>query len=327
MTKLLLVSMPKSDGVKCLTDITTSEGKLDRFSKICETIAQAKGLDSNRVSKLIEEKTGLTNLKVIGRHLHILSILGLIQRETGKFNVTSRGKALSRATQKQNSSLERVLFFRSFFGEIPNQLFLVLEVVGRNESKGIEKNTFDYFQLPKDLNPCSKPFEEPAFGNEVPLLPSNYLKQNMLNKFETMVCWLSQLNLVKKGNSALWLTDKGQKLFDMVRTDGLSVLSANVYNYASRVYGSNTQEFDFKEDRGEFVRILREASFYFKGQQNISDLIAAQEYVSAFYATKGFSIGEKKFFGYVQELELDGSIRSVILGRDGKPMFFIMAEG
>jgi len=308
-----------------LTDITTSEGNLTRLSLICEIIARIRTSDSTELFKTIKEETGLTNNKVIGRHLHILTTLGLVTKVFGTYLVTSSGKALVKFHAKGSNVLnktEKIMFFKSFFCSIPEQLYWVIHTIGKKHRAGINENAIEYFYSSPARAIWLKTIDRAVrkkFDKDRPLT------RGMINKFETMLYWLSQLDFVKK-QEIIRLTEKGLKLLRIFPANAnAKELSVKVYSIATQLYNEeNFQQYDQNIHKKELINVLREAYQLFRGEQDLSDLIAIQEFTSAIFASSGIILEQTRFYEIIQELALDGTVKSIILGRDGKPAFLVM---
>jgi hypothetical protein len=263
-----------------LTDITTSEGNLSRLSLICEIIARTKPYDRTKLYEAISEAARITNPKVIGRHLHILKTIGLIGDAYETYLATGRGKALVRLRSERIrviNKAEKVVFFKSFFTSIPEQLYWVIYTVGKNERAPLEKNAHDYF------------FSSPARSIWIRTVRRALQKRNkkhkaltrgMKNKFETMLYWLSQLDILKKGKR-VWLTKYGLKLLNTFPSNVGDIPSSVYYMAALLYYGQFIKFFDLRRHRDDLVDVLREGNRLFRGEQNLSDIVAIQEFVSA----------------------------------------------
>lgn len=306
-----------------LTDITTSEGNLSRLSLICEIIARARLHDRAKLYKAITEEAGITNPKVIGRHLHILKTIGLIGDVHETYLVTSRGKALVKLRNqrvKVINKAEKVVFFKSFFTSIPEQLFWVIYIVGKNERALLEEIAHEYFYFSPARSIWIRTIKRAIQRGSK---KDKTLTRGMRNKFETMLYWLSQLDILKKGNR-VWLTKNGLKLLDAFPRN-VGDAPSSVYHLAALLYyGQFIKFFDLNRQKNDLINVLREGNRSFRGEQNLSDIVAVQEFASAILVTNGIVLEEKRFYEAIQELSFDGTIKSVILGRDGKPAFLVM---
>lgn len=306
-----------------LTDITTSEGNLGRLGLICRIIAEARTLSQAKLYKIIKGQAGLSNPKVIGRHLHILKTVGLVAKRSESYFATGRGKALYKLHPQSADILgdsERTIFFKSFFVSIPEQLYWLVHIVGSNEGASLDKIALQYFFSSPAKNIWIKTIEYAAKRQTV----DGLLTEGMLNKFDTMLYWLSQLRILEK-KKTVWLTEKGRNLLKSLSQKDNLDFSLEVYYCSAMLYGNeNVQQFDFSKHRTDFINVLREGNHLFRSEQELSDLVAVQEFVSAVFAISGIALEEKRFYEIIQELGLDGTIRSIILGRDGKPAFLVM---
>ena len=316
--------MSSESRTSCLTDITTSEGDLNRLSVMCQTIARIKVHNLQRLFEIIEKEIGLTNYKVVGRHLHILVSIGLIEKTLGTYFITSRGKALVKLRSQDPcvlSRAEKVIFFKSFFISIFEQLYWVIYTIGKNEGATFEKNALDYFYSSAAKNIWLETLQHAAKKGS----SDKPLTRGMINKFGTMLYWLSQLDIVRKG-SRLWLTGKGTRLLDdFSKNDNIKRLSSTVYYLTTQLYAENyRRHFNLSDDRNQLIGVLREGSQLFRGEQDLSDVVAIQEFVSAVFASGGIVLEENDFYVTIRELGLNGTVRSIILGRDGRPAFLVM---
>jgi len=239
------------------------------------------------------------------------------------YRVTGRGKALVRLRSERIrviNKAEKVVFFKSFFTSIPEQLYWVIYIVGKNERAPLEENAHDYFYS----SPARSIWIETVRrtlqrGNK----KHKALTRGMKNKFETMLYWLSQLDILKKGKR-VWLTKSGLKLLNNFPSNVGDSPSSIYYMAALLYYDQFIKFFDRSRHRNDLVDVLRKGNRLFRGEQNLSDIVAIQEFVSAILVINGIVLEEKKFYEAIQELSFDGTINSVILGRDGKPAFLVM---
>ncbi len=307
-----------------LTDITTSEGKLGRLGLICEIIAKTKVHDHNRLFEVIAEKAGITNYKVIGRHLYILSAIGLLVKTPEAYLVTSRGKALIELRSRYVGVLnkaEKTVFFKSFFSCIPEQLYWVIYTVGKNKRAKLNENAIEYFYSSPAKSIWTRTVEKAIRkGNK-----DRPLTRGMINKFETMLYWLSQLDITRKMDR-VWLTEKGFKFLEAFPKDfNTKEFASKIYYIATLLYGDeNIRCFDPAIHKNDLVNVLHKGNELFRGERDLSDLVAIQEFASAIFASSGIVLEEGRFYDIIQEFGLDGTIKSVILGRDGKPAFLVM---
>ena len=195
-------------------------------------------------------------------------------------------------------------------------------MVGKNERATLEENALRYFYSSPARGIWVKTVEK---ANQVEENKVGPLTRSMLNKFETMLSWLSQLDLIRKGEK-LWLTSKGLKFLEGFSKDiGIKEISSKIYSIAAQLYSDESiQYFELTRHRDNLVNKLREGNRLFQGEQGLSDIIAVQEFVSAIFAANGIVLEEGMFYEIIQKLALEGIVKSIILGRDGKPAFLVM---
>lgn len=172
-----------------ITDITTSEGSLKRFSRICKLFGdQGRAMPRNRVVQLIKDQIGLKSDKVIGRHISILEKLSIIENKEGMYILSSEGKVLYDFVEdlKNNNELnsyEITFYFRTLFTHLFDQLYPLLKTIDKYNGKGRDFIIIQYFE-----------------NEDLKLWKKRTAKINLENKFRCMEKWLQTLNIKMLNN-------------------------------------------------------------------------------------------------------------------------------
>jgi len=304
---------------KKLTDITSSEANLPRFSYIIKNIYDSVYVDEKKIINIFEH-SGIKNKKVINRHLHILKILDLILRRGNNYYVSSNGKIIANFYKKHYllTKGEKAVYFQQFFKKIYNQLFYLIETVRLNENlyltfkDSFENNVINYFSLDviqkiwnrKTLQDSIKSYNE-----------TGILKRGIKNKFETMEKWLEYLDLITK-NSEIKLTSIGKKIYEELLNNNTEEIIKKTSLY---IINNNINKIEINKDYKELKNYYIKAIKLFTNKEGIGDLIAINGYVFINLAlNKSLYMDEKSNKLILYKLQNENIIRSFILNRQGK---------
>lgn len=200
-----------------ISDITSSEGKLSRFSDICLILGEKpkKNLD---LFELIKKHTGLTNKNVIERHLAIMDKLGLIQKKQdfgfSRIAIDSYGKALNYFNKNFLRENDRVLHIHeqiiySYLIMELEQIRSIFDILINDKEKDRDLIIIKYFYRLKN----KKIWSNKSINNGIREWEnSNKLNRSFQNRFRCMEMWLEDLFLLKK-NPYLTYTEKSQLLY------------------------------------------------------------------------------------------------------------------
>lgn len=190
---------------KGITDLTTTEGDIRNFTRICHLIKKG-GMAENRLIELTRKDQTIrrTNTKVIKRHLSILVHLKLISKDREFYTLDSYGKMLRVLTGNEDLSkphpteLEKILYFVVFLTRrsLP-QLALLLYTMSRNPDLSRDEIIYRYY--------------EDFLATRIILWDRTRLRRRLQiyktrgesrrpesNRFDCMRYWLEHLGLVSK---------------------------------------------------------------------------------------------------------------------------------
>lgn len=319
--------MSKRITVIGISDITSSEGKLERFTKICELIGSEKRVARNRVEKLIQKRIGspFHNRKVTQRHLVILEKMGIIGKMGEIYVLSSEGKALYELVRKSSrpnglSLEERVFYFKMLFTSVlKNQLIKLLEVICEHESEERRKIIGHFFRTELARNLWNKTVIErnlTRLGGRIPTF--------FQNKFGCMELWLKDLGLMKRLKQKIELGTGAKTFLAKVAKEGN--LKDKIYELIGIALTCEAIPFDYVKHKDEFLQIFKEAYLLFKTQADISDIRSIRTFVCINLLMKKIKMEEKEFDVAAEKLWKEGIIRSIMLGRDGKPAYVVLSK-
>jgi len=312
-----------------ISDISSSEGKLRRFTFLCNLIKSEKGLTRKKLENLAEKRIGspFQNRTVTQRHLIILEKVGLIEKAGGIYTLSSEGKALCELAQESKATTqlsfeERVIYFKTMFTSIlKEQLIEFLEVVQQHANKSRKEIISSYFSTELARNLWSKATIE---KNLIRLHESGKISTFFENKFRCMEMWLEDVGLIKREKDKIIPKTNMEILLDEVRKE--SDIKNKIYELMGAILVGQTTLFDYSKHREEFLKIFEKAYSLFKTEADISDIKAIMTYVCVNLLKNKIIMEEEKFNALIKSLWSEGVIRSVMLGRDGKPAYVALSK-
>ncbi len=312
-----------------ISDITSSEGRLHRFTLICKVIGSEKGLTRKKAGHRIEKELGVPfiNKKVIQRHLIILEKLGIIENRGGLYLLSSEGKALDAMVDElplmnDLSFEERVFYFKIMFNSIlKEQLIKFLEVIREQSYMERKKIVYQFFSTNLAQNLWNVTTIE---KNLKKLGESRKIPTFFENKFRCMEMWLEDIGLIVREKNRLSLHEKGKIFLDEIGK--LVDKSYEYYGLIGQIFVSNVTPFLYDKHRQIFVELFKKAYYRFRSELYTSDIRAIRIYTCINFLKRNIKLEEKEFDEVINTLSLEGIVRSVMLGRDGKPAYVTLSE-
>lgn len=315
-----------------LTDLTTSEGQLTRFTQICHVLHPEGKLRGDRLAGLTREKVGLANIKVIRRHIRVMEVLNLIDYEDGLYSLSSEGRALWALTPGEPGRIlnlaEKILYLRSLAIYIPTQFTSVLAAISENTGQPREHIINSYGKrLLNHLIPW-KDADTVRFrlSKEPPSIP-----RKLQNNFDCLLLWLKQIKLVDL--QELQITKLGEELTRAQATQGMEHMKM-IYRVASAyVYGEPgcLPEFDYqsKKQRERFLGLFNDAYALFElPELHVSDVVSMRLYVCIKLMVEGRLLLDELSFGQlIRTLSHERIIQSVMTGRNGELGYISLGAG
>ncbi len=317
-----------------LADLTTSEGQLHRFTGICHIMRPEGLMETDMLVPLIQKELGLTNVKVIKRHLRAMESLGLVTRENGGYVLSSEGKALcALVPAKSNKTLElaeKVFYFRALALYLPLQFSSALGAISQNAGGPIERVITSYGQRVLSNSTCST-WEDKAYLSLHFSRQPDSPPRKVRNNFDCFRFWLQQLGLVNP--QRLQLTSMAQKLLGLFSKEGAE-LQEKIYWAASAYVGDAPGclpdfRYEHKPSRARFLELFRKAYALFERPQlRLSDVRSISVYVCMSLLIERYCVLEEKTLRrLIRRLANEGIVQSAIAGRDGKLSYISLDSG
>jgi hypothetical protein len=321
-----MYELKKRNGI---SDISSSEGRLRRFTFLCKIIKSEKGLTRKRLESLVEKEIGspFRNKTVIQRHLIILEKIGLIESSGGLYTLSSDGKALCELTPESQiitplSFEEQVIYLKALFtSSLKYQLIELLEVVRLYSNKSRKEMISNYFSTELAQSLWNKTTIE---KNLKRLNESGKIPTFFENKFRCMEMWLEDTGLIKKEKNKILLKPSAEKFLDRIKEE--SIIRNEIYGLIGTVLIGKGVSFNYSKHREEFLTRFKEAYPLFKSGSDISDIRAIMTYVCVSLLKNRIIVEEESFNKAVKSLWSEGIVKSVMLGRDGKPAHVVLSE-
>lgn len=323
-----------------ITDLTTTEGNLRNFSRICKLVHSHEPLSRKRLIEFVKNYALIKrrNEKVIGRHISILENLGLLKKINGEFCLSSEGEVLYELIRdiddrEEKSSLhEKVFYFKAFFGQTTfAQLSLLLKVMRENEGKAKDEVTAQYFKV--ILRSGIRLWRRDALKRRLDKYErTSVLKRPEKNRFDCMKMWLRALGLIKN----LSLTPTGERVLseiDLKQKLTSNPLSCykntrnNIYRLAcfliKKQHGCIRFNYNNGKHRKIFLELFKEAYFKFERPTlRLSNVKSIGTWISLnLLVPHSIVLEEREFNSLVDKLYRDGIIESIVPGDYGKTTY------
>ncbi len=319
-----------------ITDLTTTEGNLRNFSRICKYVSNKVG--RHQLIELIKRDHHINrkNKKVIERHLKILEKLNIINYQNSDYRLDDLGEVLYAIVAKVPNSQdyltleEKIFYFVTLFSGVTfGQLTLFLKNMDINKGKSKNEIMVEYFRsyLESPLKIWKRNSVEKCIGKYE---KTGIFPRSFENKFDTMRLWLRSLELVKE----LELTNTGKLVLQKInfRDEFPANISLvyqstidNLYQIASLLLYKSAVRFNlnlnshwkffietFNEGYQKFNRPLLDFANY----RSIKKWTSIRLLISY-----GIILEDKVFDKLVMELHEKGVVKTMILGDDGKIAF------
>lgn len=305
---------------KFLTDLTTSEGRLHRFTSICHIIRGRGIVDINTLFPLISQRLNLTNAEVVRRHLRVMELTGLLAQQDGGYMLTSEGKALCALVPPDSGDglevAEKVFYLRALSLYLPIQFSSILLAVSENPGGPRERAINRYGE---ELLAAGIPWKKRDVLKVILAREPDSPPRTIRNNFDCFRLWLRQLDLVHR--RGLLLTDIGMKL-DAIAGTGFSNLRQNIYQAASTYVCGEQECPEYKDtaDREGFLQLFQKAYRLFERPElRLSDVRSIGPYVCVKLLIEGKRVlSEQSFLDLVRKLVNEQILQAAMTGRDGK---------
>lgn len=309
-----------------ISDLTSSEGKLWRFSWICRLIYPRGILPREQIALIVQKEIGLTHRAVVGRHLRIMTHLGILDCEDHEYAVSSEGKALlelirNKASETDLTLPEKIYYLRVLFGRVQPQLHTILVTLKEHEGEPEVAIAAAYFS--KILDSRLQLWNLDTLREGLRMYESKrLLPRSLENKFDCMEMWIRQLDLLKPGS--LNLTSTGHGVSNAISSRKISLLDS-IYGLANVFIAGNA----YSLPRFSYLNATHKVIFhklfevaydlFYRLELRMSDARALKCFVCIkLLVDHHLTMEETDFDGLINVLASEGMIKSPMVGRDGK---------
>lgn len=312
----------KSERLRGITDVTSSESRLGKLVLIGGMLREGpKPLTILR--GLIASQVGLRNESVIRRHLRLAETLDLLRTEGGRARLTGSGRALlslNRPAALKDltlSAYDQAYFVEALFDVATLQLVRLMQVIGQERKSEPEAVIIRYFERNGDL-----PWVQATVRTSLDAFRRSGVVPRLLrHKVTCMVGWLRDLGIVEiptpyrltlAGDSILSLWEEDRRRF----TTGLAYIAAT----ALSVGGTRMTRLDQKHLPPWLVDYAVEVARQTQSGLSMTPFDEASVLCRLkLLVERGIVVEPEDFYELVKEAWRQRKVRSIILGRDGKP--------
>lgn len=318
-----------------ITDLTTTEGKIRNFSRICKYVL--KGVEHSQLIELIRNDPYCrrTNESVIDRHLKILEKLKIIKWQDTKYYLSDLGEVLYSIVKGIEDSREdlnldeKIFYFKVMFcGVTFIQLSLLLKTISENKGKPKGEIMTEYFKF--FLKIRAKLWERGSIEDCLRKYQrTGIFSRSYENRFDTMKMWLQNLGLVKN----LDLTSIGKQILHEIDPEGQLPLNldllyiktcSNVYKLTRLFLECPVVEFNSTSDDHwkSFLDVFKRGYTQFERPMKFSNIRAIKTWISIrLLVSHSIILEETIFDSLLYRMQEAGIIKSMMLGDDGKAAF------
>lgn len=202
-----------------LTNITSSEGILARFSDICRKLDYGNYTKS-QLHRIIQDSFNLSNEKVRERHLHIMVKLHLLAHvkidNKSYYHLDLNGKIINSLDLKKRTNVrhlfqkEKIIYLNELFNSLKIQLGLMIKTISKYNGYNRDFIISKYFESALEYDIWNKAIITKGINS---YYNNNKHIRSFENRFRCMEKWLEDLELIlKKEDNNLRLTRKGSQL-------------------------------------------------------------------------------------------------------------------
>jgi hypothetical protein len=306
-----------------ITDITTSEGSLKRFSLISK-LFYPHALTTSAAFEVVKRKFELTNKAVVYRHFRIMEKLGVLKRVVDGYALSSGGRALYEFVlddaQPTLNPYEKIFYFDAIFGNPSHslQFQLLIDSVAKH-SGNKDEIIRSYFEAVLEAPARLWPKNRIKLGLNL-FVRDQKFPRSFTNRFGGMESWLKSLGILEGRGAVIKLSRIGEALH--LNKAALEA-SGDVFSFASIFINREPYSLphliyeSHKMVLMDFIRLAYEK--FEVPQLKVADAQTIEKWVRiALLVDKNLVIEKKSFEEFIHRLYKEGELQSVTIGRDGK---------
>ena len=310
-----------------LTEFTDSESKLSRLVRIT-SMAVDQPRPFATLVRLSKAQIALNNISVVDRHVRLARRLRLLEKSNDRFRATDRAKALLKldgppSSSESLSQYDKVFFTQALLQEAPVQLLILMKAIEHEQGRPWGSVVIEYFKhyeyLPWKHQTIVRSLSSYEMSGHVPRL--------LEHKVSAMAGWLRDLGLTAPRGPPR-LTQSGDMLLSHWSMDR-HTLDLEPLQAARIVCGiAQAKEFTIRPFDTSIIErateILRTSPAPFG---MVSYEYARFRVTCSLLVESGIVLNENIFRALVDDLWKKGVVRSILMGREGKPEAITLDQG
>lgn len=306
-----------------LTEFTNSESRLERLLALAYMVSDGpKGIET--LAKRAERELHLANREVFGRHLRLAERLHLVQREGtgGLVSATDLTRALqsldrgSRPKDRILSRYDRIAFASALFKEADYQLMTLVSLIESQPKSHPAAIVVSYFDTTPDL-PWPK---EGVERNRRLFRESAKTPRLWEHKVSAMVAWLRSLGMVTP--SGVYAVTPAGRAALLEWRRGVGEFRRRPLHVAAIATG--TPLFDSKPGTSTDLLISEKVTNAIRGARAPLGMVSYEFVhvlsVLSIVVQDGIAVESGAFYEVVKRLWKSGVVRSIVMGREGRPV-------
>ncbi len=309
-----------------VSDIAYSERSLAKFSTICRILRGREARsEQKKLLEAIKSRAVLTR-KAVERHLSIMNHWKLVE---SRYSLIGDGKAVAEFSLRGRAHLdlslpEKILFFKALFTTASSpQLLEMLRSINVVESGDRSEIVVHFFKTTTALQVWGPSAIERGL---VKYRDENKISSFFQNKFGCMLGWLYDVDFLELNQDrTIRLSDRGRQTFESMESS--KTPSNNIYGFSAQLLGLKVNSFrlEVSSDNATFRARLLEAYDLFGGKHGLADYFACSSYVCTnLLAKDNLLIEDLEFRQSLAEMTRNGTVRSIMMGTQGKPAYFTL---
>lgn len=306
---------------KGLTEFTNSESKLERVLALSYML-----MDGPKTPEVLAKRAGrelgITSLDVLGRHLRLGERLGLLQRSGSLLNSTDAARALRSLDSNRPvtagglSPYDKLALAMWLFREADYQLMTLVAVIGASIDAHPASVTVSYFGSTPNL-----PWPREGIDRNLRAFRASARTPRLWeHKVTAMVAWLRSLGLVKP-TGVYALTDSGRYALKLWQ-EGTRTFRRSPLRVAAVSTGLSLRDSTPEAPWPDWL--VGDISQRILASRGTLGMIS-YEYVwlastLSLVVEKGIVLEADDFYDIVKSLWKAGVLRSILMGRQGRPV-------
>lgn len=298
----------------------TSELKLWRFGHIAKILFEFGGKLNSDIRLTISKEVKIRTEGTMERQFSIMKKLGLVEGVRDIQVLTGLGRSLAKiaSTTSELNLDEKIFHFMLLFTSITKtQLLTLLKIISDNDGSPKREIIIKFFKTP-----LANSIWSTASKNVKELENKNHMSSFIINKFGCLSGWLNEVDLIDIVDDRIYVKTNPK----VINYLGLDDARKQIVEIASSVYSLQTRKFNQQIDSSIFLDYFKNSYNFFSIRSGeFSNVRAIKNYcIIKLLTQEKIILDEECFDKQIEILASSKKIKSVMLGRDGKPAHVVM---